>query len=100
MMKAIGMLLVTLMLSTQAFASGYGGYDQEPVEVTPVEVTLTGVAKSTCEESKNTIKVSFGSTCESTYELNNSCPCIDVDSKNYCQYTTTIVCYPHYELYY
>ena len=99
-MKVLIAILTAFVLTHNVFASGYGGYDQEPVEVTPVEVTVTGVAMPTCDESKKTVKFSFNNTCANEYELNKSCPCIEVDGKNYCQYTTTVVCEPQYEVYY
>ena len=99
-------ILITSVLSLSfatslAFASGYGGYDQEPVEVSPVEMTITGHLKPTCEESKNSIldKIKFNG-CEDKYEFADSCECVQVNGSDYCEYKSTISCMPYYEYFY
>lgn len=97
-MKYILALSTIFLIGNFALASGYGGYDQEETEVTPIDLTLTGVAASTCEESKASIQFSL-TGCEESYETANDCPCIKVDKKTYCQNTTTVVCYPQTSTY-
>lgn len=94
-------LLALSFVSQAALASGYGGYDQEPVEVSSVEIDLTGDLAPTCEESRETImsKVSING-CEDRYEFNDKCECIDVDGADFCEFTTTVSCTPYYEYYY
>lgn len=98
-MKTFFVLLTSILLTSNAFGSGYGGYDQEPIEISPVEITLTSVLQPTCEAAKASLKVSFGNTCEDKYEFNTSCNCVEVDSANYCEYKTTIACTPFYDYY-
>lgn len=100
MKKLLAFLLVGLFSIGAVLASGYGGYDEEPVEVQTVYVEMKGQLKATCEASAKTISENLNITgCYDMWEEERDCQCLEDNGFSVCEERVTFACQAEYEYY-
>ena len=93
-MKRLLVLLTVAMFSISGvLASGYGGYDEEPIEVETIEISLRGLLKATCEESNKTIMDMINiNNCYDKWTIEENCECLEDGGFQVSEMTKTIGC--------
>lgn len=98
MKKILIIAVAQLVLAGTALASGYGGVDQEYVEVSPIEIAVTGGDAATCEISKENVSANVKITgCEEKFVLDSSCSCKENENVFVCEYKQVISCTAAYQ---
>ncbi len=99
-MKTLTILFSLLLSLNTVMASGYGGYDEEPIEVETIEIELRGQLSPTCEESDKTISSMIKiNNCDDKWVIAENCKCLEDNGFQVCEMTKTIGCNANAYLY-
>ena len=87
------LLAISLFSMNGVLASGYGSYDEDPIEVQTIEIKLKGLLKSTCEESDRTLTEMINiNNCYDKWVIEENCECLTDGGYQVCEMTKTIGC--------